>query len=214
MRTILATLLASTMALAAFSAAQAADAIDQVPEAPIANDPIAAPVGNWAGAYAGATASYNMGRFGAQKDYNARAFGGSVYGGYNMQSDKIVYGAEADLGYSGNDAKIDATHEGKQNANGSIRGRVGYDLNPVLVYGTAGLAASNNKVSDATSSQDKTALGYTVGAGVEGFVTDKITARVEYRYSDYQAKNYNLASGSGKVDFDDHSVKVGVGMKF
>jgi hypothetical protein len=31
------------------------------------------------------------------------ASGGGVYGGYNWQSDNIVYGAEADLGFSGAD---------------------------------------------------------------------------------------------------------------
>ncbi|MBB4102713.1 outer membrane protein [Allorhizobium borbori] len=215
MRTILATLLASTIAVAAFSGAHAADAIDQVPEAPIANDPISAPKGNWEGAYGGAAATYEMGRFGNNKDYNARAFGGSLYGGYNLQSGQIVYGPEADIGYSGKDGKsFSGTVKGSQGVNGSIRGRVGYDLNPVMIYGTAGLAASNNEVKDATTSDSRTALGYTVGAGVEGFVTDKITARVEYRYTDYQAKNFDLASGNKKVDLDEHSVKVGVGYKF
>lgn len=214
MRTIIATLLASTMAVAAFSAAQAADAIDQVPEAPIANDPVAAPVGNWAGAYGGVALQHDWGRFGGQKDYDATALGGSVYGGYNLQSGSVVYGGEADLGYNGEDGPVAPGVKGKQGVNGSVRARVGYDLNPVLLYGTAGLAASNNKVKSAAGSDDKAALGYTVGAGVEGFVTDKITARVEYRYSDYQAKSFNLGGTKQKVDFDDHSIKVGVGMKF
>lgn len=214
MRTLIATLLASSMAVATFSTAMAADAIDQVPEAPVANDPVSVPAGNWAGAYAGGNVQYDMGRFGSHDSYNARATGGSVFGGYNMQSGQIVYGAEADLGYSGQDGAINSTIKGEQGMNGSVRGRVGYDMNPFLLYGTAGLAASNNKVSDATSSDKKTALGYTVGAGVEGMVTNNITARVEYRYSDYQHKSYALDSGTHDVDLDNHSVKVGMAYKF
>lgn len=214
MRNIIATLLASTVAVAAFSAAHAADAIYQVPEAPAASEPVSAPAGNWAGAYVGATVQHDWGRFGGQKDYNARAFGGSVYGGYNLQDGQVVYGGEADLGYNGEHAAAAPGIEGKQGANGSVRGRIGYDINPVMVYGTAGVAVSNNKLRSAAGSDEKTAFGYTVGAGVEGFVTDKVTARVEYRYSDYQGKNFNLGGTGHKVDFDDHSVKVGVGYKF
>lgn len=215
MRTFIATLLASAITVVAISAAHAADAIDQVPEAPIANDPVGVPAGNWAGAYGGATLQHNWGRFGTQKDYDAKALGGSVYGGYNMQDDKVVYGVEADLGYNGGNTMFGAGVEGKQGVNGSLRGRVGYDVNPVLVYGTAGVAASNNKLKDAGGASDeRVALGYTVGAGVEGFVTDKITARAEYRYSDYQEKSYNLTAGKTKADYDDHSLKVGLGYKF
>lgn len=214
MRTFIATLLASAITVVAISAANAADAIDSVPEAPIANDPIGVPAGNWAGGYAGATVQHDWGRFGAQKDYDATAFGGSLYGGYNMQNDKIVYGAEADVGYNGEKSMYRPGVEGKQGFNGSLRGRVGYDANPVLVYGTAGVAVSNNKLKGPAGSDERVSLGYTVGAGVEGFVTDKITARVEYRYSDYQNKTYNLGGAKTKADFDDHSLKVGVGYKF
>jgi len=213
MRTLTATLLASTMAFMTFTAAQAADAVDQIPEAPMAVEDVA-PVGNWGGAYLGGTASYDAGRFHNGGDYNARAFGGGVYGGYNWQSGQIVYGAEGDVNYNGIDGRAAAGIDGKQGINGSIRGRVGYDMNPFLLYGTAGLAASNNKLDDGTSSDKKTALGYTVGAGVEAMVTNNITARVEYRYTDYQKKDFDLDSGRVSRGFDDHSVKVGIGMKF
>jgi len=213
MRTLTATLLASTMAFMTFTAAHAADAVDQIPEAPMAVDNVA-PVGNWGGAYVGGTASYDAGRFHNGGDYNARAFGGGIYGGYNWQSGQIVYGAEGDINYNAIDGRAAPGVDGKQGVNGSIRGRVGYDMNPFLLYGTAGLAASNNKLDDGTSSDKKTALGYTVGAGVEAMVTNNITARVEYRYTDYQKKSFDLDSGRISRGFDDHSVKVGIGMKF
>ena len=65
--------------------------------------------GNWAGAYAGGTASWQRGDFQQQGRAKANGFGGGVYGGYNMQSGQIVYGGEADLNYSG----VDSKHAGR-----------------------------------------------------------------------------------------------------
>ncbi len=212
MRTLIATLMVSTASLAAVSA-QAADAVSQIPEAPAAVE-TAAPVTNWSGFYLGGYGSHDWGKVtGGPTKPSADGWGGGVYGGYNMQSGQIVYGGEADLGY--NDQKgTSGGITGEQKLNGSIRGRVGYDLNPFMIYGTAGLAIADQKLSSAAGSDDKTALGYTVGAGVETFVTNNITARVEYRYSDYQDKNFNLGGTNVSRGFDDHSVKVGIGVKF
>lgn len=211
MRTLIATLMVSVASLAAVSA-QAADAVTQIPEAPAAVD-TAAPVGNWSGFYLGGTGSHDWGTVKKGGDAGADGWGGGVYGGYNMQSGKIVYGGEADLGY--NDQKGTANGvTGEEKLNGSVRARLGYDLNPFMVYGTAGLAVGEHEVSSAAGSDSKTAAGYTVGAGVETLITNNITARVEYRYTDYQDKNYNLGGTNVSRGFDDQSVKVGVGVKF
>ncbi|MCL6653582.1 hypothetical protein A6R70_14930 [Agrobacterium rubi] len=219
MRTIVATLMATTMAAAAFSAAKAADAVNEVPQAPVAYEQ-PAPISNWSGAYLGATANYDWGRFtGNGGDRDADGFGGGLYGGYNFQSGQLVYGAEADVNLgdekgSAGTGPLGEDLRGKQGVNGSIRARVGYDMNPFLLYGTGGLAISDNKVSNPGSSDSATALGYTVGAGVEAMVTNNITARVEYRYSDYQNKDFALDTGTVSRGFDDHSVKAGIGVKF
>lgn len=214
MRTLTMILLASATSLMALQAAQAADAVDQIPEAPAATETYAAPAGNWSGAYVGGAVTYDFGRFTGSDDRDAKALGGSVYGGYNMQNGQIVYGGEADIGYAGEDGNAGAGYKGTQGVNGSIRGRVGYDMNPFLVYGTAGLAVTNNELKSATDSDERLAAGYTVGAGVEAMVTDNITARVEYRYSDYQKRDFDLDGATVTKGFDDHSVKVGMGVKF
>jgi outer membrane immunogenic protein len=202
--------MASAFVAVAFSAANAADAVEQVPEAPVAQE-TAAPAGNWEGFYLGGAGTYGMGDFG--HDRNTYGFGGQVFTGYNWQQGQIVYGAEADLGYSDSDVKQGGI-KNKSGWNGSVRGRVGYDMNPFLLYGTAGLAIADNKVSDDTSSESKTNYGYTVGAGVEAFVTSNITTRLEYRYTDYQKKNYDLDSGNVSRGYDENSVKLGIGVKF
>ncbi|MFA7415593.1 MAG: outer membrane protein [Rhizobium sp.] len=215
MRKIVLFLMASAAGLATFSAAQAADAVDQIPQAPAATETYAAPVGGWTGAYIGGSANYDWGRFDNSTDgRDANGFGGSLYGGYNMQNGQIVYGPEADIGYSDQEGSAGVGLTGKQGWNGSLRGRVGYDMNPFMIYGTAGLAGANHELTDGVNTDDKFAIGYTVGAGVEALVTDNIMARVEYRYSDYQSKDFNLGGTTYSRGFDDHSVKVGIGVKF
>ncbi|MFB9951160.1 outer membrane protein [Rhizobium puerariae] len=212
MRTLIATLMASAASFIAISAANAADAVDQIPQAPAAvEEP--APAATWQGFYLGGYGEYDWGRFGGD-DYNANGFGGGVFTGYNFQTGPVVYGIEADVGYNGQDGSTHGGYKGEAGWNGSVRGRVGYDLNPFLIYGTAGVAFQNNELKDATSSDDKTQVGYTVGAGAEAFVTNNITARIEYRYTDFAADRYQLDSGSVSKGFDDHSVKVGIGVKF
>ena len=216
MRIIVATLMASTIAAAALSAAKAADAVNEVPQAPVAVEQ-PAPIKDWSGAYLGGTVNYDWGRFSNTNDgRDAKGFGGGLYGGYNWQNGQIVYGAEADLAYGDEKGSAGAGLQGKQKLNGSLRARVGYDMNPFLIYGTGGLAISDNELrSTVTGDKDSaTALGYTVGAGVEALVTDNITARLEYRYSDYQKKDFNIDGASLSRGYDDHSVKAGIGVKF
>ncbi|OEC93097.1 MULTISPECIES: outer membrane protein [unclassified Rhizobium] len=210
MRTLIKTLMVSAFALGGYTAAHAADAVEQIPQPPVAQE--AAPaVNNWSGFYIGGAGDWNAGHFNRNGD--AYAWGGQAFTGYNWQQGQIVYGIEADLGYSG----ADSTRNGltaKNGVNGSVRGRLGYDFNPFMLYGTAGLALGQNKLSDDTSSDSKTAVGYTVGAGAETFITNNITARLEYRYTDYGKKNFDLDSGRFSRGYDEQSVKVGIGVKF
>lgn len=205
-------LLAAALSLPLAGPVLAADpVIDQAPEAPIAN--IAPQTFLWTGGYLGGYGEYKWGDFSALPTQNADGFGGGVYGGYNWQTENFVYGAEADIGYSG----VDATAGGltaKQGLNGSLRARLGLDINPFMVYATGGVAATRAKLSNAVGSDSKTMIGWTAGAGAEAFVTENITTRVEYRYSNYGSENFNLGGANVSSGFDDQSVRVGIGMKF
>jgi outer membrane immunogenic protein len=211
MRNFTKILAASAIALVAASAARAADAIDEIPSAPEAVESYSS--GNWEGAYIGGKLTHQWGKTKSPGDYNATGFGGGVYTGYNKQDGNIVYGVEADANYSG----IDRTSGGvkaDQGLNGSLRARVGYDLNPAMVYATGGIAATNLEAKDATSDSNKTLLGVTVGAGVETKITEQITARTEYRFTNYQTQTFNLDSGATDRGLKEHQVNVGVGFKF
>jgi opacity protein-like surface antigen len=83
--------------------------------------------------------------------------------GYNWQSHHVVYGLEGDISFADTET-IDWL--------GSLRGRVGYLLQPgLLVYGTAGLGFVSAFDTDA---------GFVYGLGVEGRLSDTMSARLEY----------------------------------
>lgn len=211
MRILTSILAATAIAFSVAGIARAADAIDEIPAAPESVDVV--PAGNWEGAYIGGKLTHQWGKVKQNKDYDATGFGGGVYTGYNKQDGQIVYGVEGDVNFS----SIDATHkkvEADQGFNGSLRARVGYDVSPALVYATGGLAATNLEVSDKTSDSNKTLLGLTLGAGVETKITEQITARTEYRYTNYQSQTFNLDSGATDRGLDEHQVNVGLGLKF
>ncbi|TDH38914.1 porin family protein [Pseudohoeflea suaedae] len=214
MRKFTLALATTAMALPLTLQARAADAIVEAPPAP----PVAietAPAYLWAGGYAGVFGGYNWGDTdGVASDTDG--WNGGVYGGYNWQADNFVYGIEGDVGYSGADGVSSVGTTAEQGVEGSIRARFGYDLNPVLIYGTAGVAATNLEVTapGGGASDDNTMIGWTVGAGAETFITENITARLEYRYTDYGSEDFNLAGTNVSTGFDTHSVRAGIGLKF
>lgn len=167
----------------------------------------------WSGPYAGAFADYNWNDVDALSGKTADGIGGGIYGGYNWQFDNYVLGVESDLGFSGANATV-AGLKADQGLFGSVRGRVGYVFNPFMLYATGGVAASQNKLENALSSDTRTNVGWTAGVGAEAAITDKVNARIEYRYSDYGSKSYKLTPGPVSSGFDEQSVRAGIGIKF
>ncbi|HXZ14374.1 MAG TPA: outer membrane beta-barrel protein, partial [Roseiarcus sp.] len=91
-----------------------------------------------------------------------------------------------------------ATHI-SSNYQASLRARLGYAWNRLLIYGTGGLAFSNFNLRSNVGGQDVNGnyyfaaandrsllqLGWTAGAGVEYAITPRWSARAEWRYSDF-----------------------------
>lgn len=202
--------------------ALAADIVYQEPPAP---QPIieSAPVSSWAGPYAGLHLGYGFSGHADDKtngdNVGTKGWLGGAFGGFNMQNGQFVYGAEADVNYSGVDGSNPAAGlAARSRFDGSIRGRAGVAVNDdILVYGTAGVAAERLRVTDTVVNQSDTnmLIGYTVGAGTDIKLTEDVFARAEYRYSDYGSKNFDLPGvGNPKIDSSNHRVTFGVGMKF
>lgn len=179
-------------------------------------DAVAAePANDWSGFYLGALLGYTWGEAesGEFADVESDGIEGGGYLGANWQLGNFVLGAEGDVlasAVEGDDDGLSA----EQGLNGSLRGRAGIALDQFLLYGTAGLAVTEAEVTGGGDRDDATLLGWTAGAGAETMLTDSITARVEYRYSDYEDETFTLGGDEGNGDFATSTVRAGVGFKF
>jgi len=207
-------------ALPAF-AADLPQAVEPVPS----YDPVPAPSGrfDWTGAYVGGNIGWVWGQF--DNTFNATGFDrdtdgvtGGFHAGYNYAiTPNIVTGLEADFQWS--DQYTRGTVNGVSTSvnsgwNSSFRGRVGYAFDRFMVYGTGGLAIANVEANAGGFTDSATALGWTTGAGLEGAVSDNITARVEYLYQDFGRESFTLGGNTVRSDLDNSTVRFGVSYKF
>ena len=126
--------LAAVALLMTTAAASAAD----IPRAPYYTAPAPLGVYSWAGPYLGLNAGYQWGGT-SNNPTEPAGFAGGITAGYNWQSGQFVFGGETDLQIS----SADDTFAPWQFTNpwfGTLRGRAGYALNNILLYGTLGLA--------------------------------------------------------------------------
>lgn len=215
-------LLASVALIALTGAASAADlAARPYTKAPVAM----ASVYNWTGFYLGIVGG------GAWEDSNSpRMQGGFVGGtaGYNWQAGNVVFGVEADGAWADVNASatgvvivpglgaIPTSVSSKTDAMGTVRGRIGWAVNNVLLYGTGGYAWIDNKITAtlgaASISDSKFHSGWTVGAGVEAFFAPQWSVKGEYLYRSLGSETYFGAVPTGTVNF--HTVQVGVNYHF
>lgn len=205
---------ATAMALCA-APALAADVgeVEALPTAPLVE---AAPANDWSGFYLGALLGYSWGEAGTDTvldEIEVEGIDGGAYVGANWLLGNFVFGAEADVlasGLEGEEGGLDID----QGLNGSLRARAGIALDQFLLYGTGGVALTEVEASLGGDSDDATLLGWTAGAGAEALLTENITARVEYRYTDYEDETFTLNGGEGAGDLTTHSVRAGIGFKF
>lgn len=175
----------------------------------------ATPANNWSGFYLGVLGGYGWGTADtdAVGDVDVNGFDIGAYGGGNWQWGNFVIGGEGDILWPFRDDSEGGVHV-DQGLNGSLRARAGIALDRFLVYGTGGLALTNLELRAGGDGDDQTLWGWTAGAGVEGMLTDNITARIEYRYTDYQDETFNTGAGPIESDFSTHTIRGGVGVKF
>ncbi len=164
--------------------------------------------------------------------------------GYNYQMDKVVLGIEADLNYLGfSDSKSNSfeypsspglpyttTSSVEADWFGTIRGRLGFAVDNVLIYGTGGAAyghvsASGKVTADfppggtAKTSTDSTNWGWTVGGGAE-YGIDNWSLGLEYLYVDLGSDDWNYEyqpTGErlkGSADYAFSTVRASVRYRF
>lgn len=139
-------------------------------------------------------------------------FAGGVHIGYNWQRGDVVYGIEADYTFTGID--YDLTFPGGSielasiDGLGSVRGRVGYAINNLLLFATAGVAWKN---TDTIVPVDLDDTGYVLGAGAELKVGQKYSIKAEALH--YSFDNESIF-GAGVVDVDTDVTVVRTGLTF
>jgi outer membrane immunogenic protein len=165
---------------------------------------------SWAGPYLGGTLGYEWGNV-SNSGAKPSGIAGGITGGYNWQSGNIVFGLETDLQATAADDKF-ANYKFSNPWFGTVRGRIGYAFNNVLVYGTGGLAYGSLQAELNGLQQSKTAAGYTVGAGAEVGIYQNWTAKIEYLYVNLSRNDYTLTGANNGLDFG--TVRLGVNYHF
>jgi outer membrane immunogenic protein len=194
-----------TAMLAATLACQAADAADlgggRYYTAPAPLDAY-----SWMGPYLGLNLGY---QWGSITNNPTRPWGlnGGLQGGYNWQVGHFVFGAEGDLQASGANDTF-APWKYSNPWFGTLRGRGGFALNNVLLYGTAGLAVGGLRGEAPGLSESKTHLGWTAGAGVAVGFTPNWSAKVEYLYVGLAERVYSVTGTSNGLQ--SNTFRVGV----
>lgn len=139
--------------------------------------------------------------------------------GYNFTSGAFVYGLEADISDLGMNKKGAVAGLGNLTSDlglaGSIRARAGYSIDNVLIYGTAGIAATHLEVSSSLGGkEDLTAIGLVVGLGAEVALDENWRVRGEGLLYGFSENDVKLAGTKHDVDAAHAVFRLGVGRKF
>ncbi|WP_417671957.1 outer membrane protein [Roseibium sp.] len=175
---------------------------------------------DWGGAYVGGNLGWGWGNFDNRNgpDTDGDGVQGGLHAGYNyLIAPNVVLGAEADFQFSDLDGTTTSggtTIKSSSDWNSSIRGRLGYTFDRFMVYGAGGLAIADLDLNANGAKKSTTAVGWTAGAGVEGAVTENVTARLEYVYQDFGSESFTLNGARYKSDLDNNLVRFGLSYKF
>ncbi|MDD1528830.1 hypothetical protein C7U92_14850 [Bradyrhizobium sp. WBOS7] len=218
-------LLASACLFALAAPASAADlAARPYTKAPVA--PLAS-VYNWTGFYLGIVGGGAWEASSGDPKMQGGFVGGTA--GYNWQTGNVVFGLEADAAWADVSASaagtvfvagvggVPASLTSKTDAMGTVRGRIGWAINNVLLYGTGGYAWIDNKLTATlgglSASDSKFHSGWTVGAGVEAFFAPQWSVKGEYLYRSLDGETYFSGTvPTGTLNL--HTVQVGVNYHF
>jgi len=171
------------------------------------------------------------------------AFTGGVQAGYNWQSSNFVLGVEADFNYLdidqsrsrgkdvGDIGRIDSELGFQADWFGTLRGRLGYAFENVLVYGTGGLAYGHEEVNGGIeaagntwrASESDVNWGWVLGGGAQFAIDDNWSVGAEYLYVDLGSSDFNFDSNAlndinerinGKVDAAFSVVRATMSFRF
>ena len=202
--------MAAAVAAAGVSSAQAADMGYYGQRTPYTvNQPLNS--FSWAGPYLGANLGYSFGNV-TNNITKPSGFTGGVQGGFNWQSNNIVFGLGGDLQFTNADDTF-APWKFSNPWFGTVRGRVGYAMNDLLFYGTGGFAFGQLKgQTNLLTTESHTGAGWTLGAGAEYAFAPKISAKIEYLYVSLPENNFTITGVPNAYHFG--VVRAGINYHF
>jgi outer membrane immunogenic protein len=201
------------IAVAATCVTATAQAADMYGRRPYAQPyTVTQPLANsWMGPYVGGNLGYGWGEV-SNNGANPSGVLGGLQAGYNYQSGQLVLGIEGDIQLSGADDTF-AAWKFSNPWFGTLRGRLGYAFNNVLLYGTGGLAFGTLKAETPGGlSESHTSAGWTAGIGAEYAINQNWSAKIEYLYVDLSEKNFMMTGLPNGYQFS--TIRLGVNYRF
>jgi outer membrane immunogenic protein len=231
-------------AIGAFAAIGSAGAADLPLKAPAAQ-PVAY---NWSGCYLGIEGGGNWGRgretgvtanpaTNGQPINNGVDLSGGLVGGTigcNYQVSNWVFGIENDLSWTNKSGSapdippfnVQATNQISERWVDTLRGRVGFAWDQLLIYATGGAAFAKTDLNVCApiacvgDSQSRT--GWTAGAGVEYALWQNLSLKLEYLHAHFGTAEYinpavriaNMNFVTRDIRLTDDIVRAGLNWRF
>jgi outer membrane immunogenic protein len=179
------------------------------------------PLFNWTSFYIGLHAGYGFGKSNwdvPPAGTSPSGFVGGAQVGFNYQASALVFGLEADYGYSGmkgNAACIGGVCNTRNNWLATTRGRIGYAFDRFMPYVTGGLAFGNIKVDHTLLGEaSSTRTGYALGGGLEYAFRQAWSMRAEYLYVDLGRFDVGPAPLPSNIGFNANILRAGINYRF
>lgn len=195
---------------------------------------------DWSGFYIGAHLGYGQADVGGEfrdsdtdssdpspNDLKLNGIVGGAQAGFNWQINNFVLGAEGDVSATDwSDSKVATGDDAEISADAdllaSLRARVGFAVDTLLIYATAGAAWSDAEYSvtdppsaDSVNFDD---IGLVAGGGVEWGMSEHTSVRLEglhYDFNDKQSTGNLVGDPDDSVKLDDAwVVRLGVNWRF
>ena len=166
------------------------------------------------------------------EDFSLSSIDGFVEGGYDFQTGNLVFGVNGnyDFNFSSDTSEFqksaNSVYTEQLGSGWGLGVRAGILANDsTLVFGSVGFASRDVELGYEKSGKDPvsfnetvSAAGYYVGAGMETLISDNLSLKAEYRYSQFDGYETGAIGKSGKVlssdGFDLHQVRASLNWRF
>jgi outer membrane immunogenic protein len=165
----------------------------------------------WMGPYFGGNIGYQWGSINNNPAEPSGVLGG-LQAGYNWQNGIFVFGAEGDLNLSNADDTF-APWKFSNPWFGTLRARAGVAAwGTVLLYATGGLAFGGLEAEKNGLTENRSHLGWTIGAGAEVALNQNWSIKAEYLYLSFAERAYTVTGADH--GFDNNLVRLGINYRF